>query len=74
LSHTKDDVSLLQIYDWLDSLVIAHPGVVTPIVGGVSDQRREIRGVKVSFRPDNPVVIFEGGMSSYPTIYSVILN
>jgi hypothetical protein len=74
LSHTNDDVSLFQINAWLDSLVTEHPGVVTSIVGGVSFQGRQIRGVQVTFRPDNPVVFFEGGMSPYPTIYSAFLH
>lgn len=44
-----------------------YPGVVTSVVGGFSYEGREIKGVKVSFKADNPVVIFEGGVSSYPT-------
>jgi hypothetical protein len=58
---------LLQVTDWLDSLVKTYPGVVTPVVGGFSYEGRQIKGVKVSFKAGNPVVIFEGGVSSYPT-------
>jgi hypothetical protein len=66
---THDGDSLLQIYDWLDSLVRTYPGVVTSVVGGSSYEDRDIKGVKVSFKAENPVVIFEGGVSSYPTTY-----
>jgi hypothetical protein len=67
LSRTNNGDSVLQIYAWLDSLVETHPGVVTSIVGGQSYEDRQIKGVKVSFKAGNPVIILEGGMSSYPT-------
>jgi hypothetical protein len=67
LLRTNVGDSLLQVNDWLDSLVGTYPGVVTSVVGGFSYEGREIKGVKVSFKADNPVVIFEGGVSSYPT-------
>jgi hypothetical protein len=53
--------------------VKTYPGVVTPVVGGISYEGRQIKGVKVSFKAGNPVVIFEGGMSSYPTTYFAFL-
>jgi len=53
--------------------VKTYPGVVTPVVGGLSFEGRQIRGVKVSFKAGNPVVIFEGGVSSYPTTYFAFL-
>jgi hypothetical protein len=49
------------------------PGVVTSVVGGFTYEGREIRGVKVSFKAGNPVVIFEGGVSSYPATYFAFL-
>jgi hypothetical protein len=64
---------LLQINDWLDSIVETYPGVVTPVVGGFSYESRQMKGVKVSFNAENPVVIFEGGVSSYPTTYFAFL-
>ena len=50
-----------------------YPGVVTPVIGGFSYEGRQIKGVKVSFKAGNPVVIFEGGVSSYPTTYFAFL-
>lgn len=50
-----------------------YPGVVTSVVGGSSYEGQEIKGVKVSFKAGNPVVIFEGGVSSYPTTYFAFL-
>jgi hypothetical protein len=61
--HCCLDVLLpLQIYAWLDSLAETYPGVVTPIVGGRSYEGRQIKGVKVSYKPGNPGVILEGGL------------
>jgi hypothetical protein len=63
--HCCLDVLLpLQIYAWLDSLAETYPGVVTPIVGGKSYEGRQIKGVKVSYKPGNPGVILEGGLLS----------
>lgn len=50
-----------------------YPNVVTSIVGGVSYEGRQIKGVKVSFNANNPVVILEGGVSSYPKTYFAFL-
>jgi hypothetical protein len=53
--------------------VETYPGVETSIVGGVSYEGRQIKGVKVSFKANNPVVILEGGASSYMTKYFAFL-
>jgi hypothetical protein len=74
-SLTNNGDSVLQINAWLDSLVETYPGVVTSIVGGRSYEDRQIRGVKVSFKAGNPVVILEGGVSSYPiTCFGFLLS
>ena len=66
-SRTSSGNSLFQVYAWLDSLVKSYPGFVTSIVGGVSHDGRQIKGVKVSYKAENPVVILEGGVSLYLT-------
>lgn len=63
----NSDEPPLQIYAWLDALNETYPGVVTPIVGGESYERRQIRGVKVSYRAGNPGVMLEGGVFLYLT-------
>lgn len=40
--------TLDEIYEWLDALVLAHSGVLTPFTIGNSYEGRPIRGVKVS--------------------------
>jgi len=59
-----DYQTLDEIYAWLDSLVLAYPDKVTPIVGGRSYQGREIRGVRVSFGSGKKGVFIEGGIHS----------
>jgi carboxypeptidase A len=66
-SRTSYGNSLFQVYAWLDSLVESYPGFVTSIVGGASYLGRQIKGVKVSYKAENPVVILEGGVSLYLT-------
>ncbi|PSN45348.1 hypothetical protein C0J52_06533 [Blattella germanica] len=73
-----DYYTLEEIYDWLDSLVAANPGVVSPIVGGETYEGRQIRGVKVSYKEGNPGVIIEGGIHARewisPATVTYILN
>jgi len=73
-----DYYTLQEVYDWLDSLVETYPGVVTSVVGGSSYEGQEIKGVKVSFKAGNPVVIFEGGIHARewiaPATVTYILN
>ncbi|KAJ8682507.1 hypothetical protein QAD02_018299 [Eretmocerus hayati] len=51
-----------EIYRWLDNLPSRFPGKVELIVAGHSFEGRDIRGVKLSFRPNNSAVVMEGGI------------
>jgi len=44
---------LNDIYEWLRSLSVQYPGIVTLVQAGRSYQGRQILGVKLSFRPGN---------------------
>ncbi|KAG5308073.1 CBPA1 carboxypeptidase, partial [Acromyrmex insinuator] len=52
------------IYKNLDDLAKQYPNVVQSIVGGETYKGRKIKGVKVSFKPNNPGVFIESGI--YP--------
>jgi hypothetical protein len=54
--------TLEEIYDWLDTLIAKYPNNVQNVVGGKSYEGREIRGVKVSFKKGNPVVLIESNI------------
>lgn len=53
---------LEEIHRQLDDLAAQNPGKVQVIVGGKSYEGRQIKGVKVSFKPNNPGVFIEGGI------------
>ncbi|XP_011872350.1 PREDICTED: zinc carboxypeptidase-like [Vollenhovia emeryi] len=55
--HTLD-----KIYQNLDDLAQQYPNKVQTIVGGKSYEGRQIKGVKVSFKPGNPGIFLEGGI------------
>lgn len=55
--HTLD-----KIYKNLDHLAARYPDKVQIIVGGKTYEGRQIKGVKVSFKPNNPGVFIEGGI------------
>ncbi|CAG2053375.1 unnamed protein product [Timema podura] len=50
-----------EIYSWLNSLSLMNPGIVTPIVAGTTYEGRQIRGVKISYKSNNPGVFIEAG-------------
>ncbi|XP_014486631.1 PREDICTED: zinc carboxypeptidase-like [Dinoponera quadriceps] len=55
--HTLDE-----IYKNLDDLAKQYPDKVQVIVGGETYEKRQIKGVKVSFKSNNPGVFIEGGI------------
>ncbi|KAG5334766.1 CBPA1 carboxypeptidase, partial [Acromyrmex charruanus] len=55
--HTLDD-----IYKKLDDLAKQYPDKVQTVVAGKSYEGREIKGVKVSFKADNPGIFIESGI------------
>ncbi|XP_014486643.1 PREDICTED: zinc carboxypeptidase-like [Dinoponera quadriceps] len=54
--------TLEEIYKNLDDLAKRYPDKVQVIVGGQSYEKRQIKGVKVSFKSNNPGVFIEGGI------------
>ncbi|EGI71157.1 Zinc carboxypeptidase A 1, partial [Acromyrmex echinatior] len=58
----KNYYDLDTIYKNLDDLVEQHPNVVQSIEGGETYEGRKIKGVKISFKPDNPGVFIESGI------------
>lgn len=54
--------SLDVIYKRLDELAAQYPDKVQVVVGGKTYEGREIKGVKVSFKKENPGIFIEGGI------------
>ncbi|XP_012526206.3 zinc carboxypeptidase [Monomorium pharaonis] len=54
--------TLEKIYKNLDDLAKQYPDKVEIIVGGRSYENRQIKGVKVSFKANNPGIFIEGGI------------
>jgi len=54
--------TLEEIYKNLDDLATQYPDKVQIIVGGKSYEGRQIKGVKVSFKHNNPGIFIEGGI------------
>lgn len=46
--------TLEKIYDWLDSLQKKYPKNLEIIIGGSTYEGRQIKGVKISFKKNNP--------------------
>ncbi|KMQ94422.1 zinc carboxypeptidase a 1 [Lasius niger] len=55
--HTLDE-----IYKNLDDLVNQYPDKLQTIIGGKTYEGRQIKGVKLSFKSDNPGIFIEGGI------------
>ncbi|XP_011160941.1 zinc carboxypeptidase [Solenopsis invicta] len=58
----KNYHTLEVIYKNLDDLAKQYPDKVEVIVGGRSYENRQIKGVKVSFKANNPGIFIEGGI------------
>ncbi|XP_055682668.1 zinc carboxypeptidase-like [Lutzomyia longipalpis] len=54
--------TLAEIYEWLDVMAYAHSSVARVVVGGVSHEGREIRGLRISYKSGNPGVFIEAGI------------
>ncbi|KAL0122841.1 hypothetical protein PUN28_007490 [Cardiocondyla obscurior] len=55
--HTLDE-----IYKNLDDLATQYPDKVETVVAGKTYEGRQIKGVKLSFKADNPGIFIEGGI------------
>jgi len=53
---------LNEIYDNIDDLAKQYPHKVKVVVGGRTYENRQIKGVKVSFKANNPGIFLEGGI------------
>ncbi|EFN83245.1 zinc carboxypeptidase [Harpegnathos saltator] len=65
LSYSFDFTSyhtLVAIYKNLDDLAKQNPDKVQAIIGGQTHEGWRIKGVKVSYKPNNPGVFIEGGI------------
>ncbi|XP_071639686.1 zinc carboxypeptidase-like [Temnothorax longispinosus] len=62
--------SLEEIYDNMDDLAKQYPNKVKVVVGGETYERRQIKGVKVSFKTNNPGIFIEGGIHAREWISS----
>ncbi|XP_077257112.1 zinc carboxypeptidase-like isoform X1 [Temnothorax americanus] len=54
--------TLEKIYKNLDDLAKQYPDKVQVVVGGRTHEGRQIKGVKVSFKDNNPGIFIEGGI------------
>ena len=52
---------LFQIYNWLSKLEASYPGVASVINAGKSYEGRDMKGIKIKFGENNPVVMLESG-------------
>ena len=59
---------LEEIYNWLDSLEDKYPGQAETIFAGYSSHGRELKGIKLSFKENNPGVFIESGIHAYEWI------
>jgi murein tripeptide amidase MpaA len=55
--HTLDE-----IYNNLDDLAQQYPNIVQIVIGGKTYEGRQIKGVKLSFKANNPGIFIEGGI------------
>ena len=54
--------SLEEMYDWLDSLPKKYPDVVEILNAGSTYEGRVMKGVKISYRRNNPAIFIESGI------------
>lgn len=55
---------LNDIYAWIDDLARTYPEIVNIIVGGISYEGREIKGLRISHGSGKKVIFLEGGIHS----------
>lgn len=60
--------TLNEIYHWLHNMSEKYPKNIEIIIGGKTYEGRDIKGVKVSFKNNNPGVFIECGIHSYEWI------
>lgn len=56
--------TLEDIESWMDDLATAYPSIVTKIVGGISYENREIKGLRISHGSGRRIIFLEAGLHS----------
>lgn len=54
--------TLNDIESWMDDLAKSYPTIVTALVGGLSYEGREIKGLKISHGTGKRIIFIEGGI------------
>ncbi|XP_037711444.1 zinc carboxypeptidase [Drosophila subpulchrella] len=54
--------SLAEIYAWLDEILVAYPVITESFILGQSYEGRTIRGIKISYKSNNPGVFIESNI------------
>ncbi|KAJ9590884.1 hypothetical protein L9F63_016089 [Diploptera punctata] len=74
--HSYYDLDV--IYDWMKEIANTYPDIVELYEGGTTYEERTILGVKLSYKPNNPVVFIESGIHARewvcPATTTCILN
>lgn len=65
---------LNEMYEWLDSLAVTYPTVVTRVKGGETYEKRTIEGVKLSRNPNNPGIFIEANIHGREWLSSATAN
>lgn len=84
LTRAKSDFGWESYYEldvinkWLDSMARKFPNQTEIVIGGKSYEGREIKGVKLSYKENNPGVFIEGGIHARewisPATVTYIMN
>ncbi|XP_016998139.2 zinc carboxypeptidase [Drosophila takahashii] len=62
--------SLAEIYEWLDGILATYPTITESFVLGQSYEGRTIRGIKISYKANNPGVFIESNIHAREWITS----
>ncbi|EDW52014.1 zinc carboxypeptidase [Drosophila sechellia] len=62
--------SLAEIYAWLDGILAAYPTITEGFIVGQSYEGRTIRGIKISYKSNNPGVLIESNIHAREWITS----
>ncbi|XP_050741360.1 zinc carboxypeptidase [Drosophila biarmipes] len=62
--------SLEEIYAWLDEILAAYPAITESFIVGQSYEGRTIRGIKISYKSNNPGVFIESNIHAREWITS----
>lgn len=66
--------TLEEINDWINLIVYRYPNIVTPFTIGQSYEGREIKGIKISYKPGNKAVFIESNIHAREWITSATIT